>query len=105
MKKRVYPILIAFGLFVACAKSPSACFKLSHDNPFKVNEEIKFDGSCSTNTNYYQWFYKDGSFSKISNDPTAVHSFTAPGTYSVKLKAEGKNSAESNTEMNVIVEQ
>jgi PKD repeat protein len=107
MKRSKTLLLIATVLIgqaiVGCAKSPSACFKLQHDNPFKVGEEIQFDGSCSTHARYYSWYFKDGAFISPTGDPKASHTFTAPGTYAVKLSAEGKNSNESNVEMDVTV--
>jgi len=105
MKKMILPIIAVIFVFSSCAKSPVACFDLPHTNPFKVGEVIQLDASCSSNTRYYSWYFKDGTFSNPSGDPKIAHTYTVAGTYQLKLKAEGKNSSESNVELEVNVVQ
>jgi len=95
MKKMILPIIAAIFVFSACAKSPVACFNLPHTNPFKVGEDLQFDASCSSNARYYSWYFMDGTFTQLSGNPVVNHTYSTPGTYNLKLKAEGKNSNEN----------
>jgi PKD repeat protein len=95
-------LVLQFVLF-ACAKSPSACFTLPHANPFKVGENIRLDASCSEKAFYYSWFFKDGTYSGVSDNPVTNHTYSDSGTYMLKLIAERKNSNSSVVELEVIV--
>jgi len=95
-------LVLQFVLF-SCAKSPSACFTLPHANPFKVGENIRLDAGCSQNAYYYSWFFKDGTYSGISDDPITNHTYSDSGTYMLKLIVERKNSNSSVVELEVIV--
>ncbi len=96
-------ILALQSVLFACAKSPNACFTLPHSNPFKVGENIRLDASCSEKANYYSWYFKDGSYSGISDNPITNHTYSDSGTYMLKLIAERKNSNSSVVELEVIV--
>ncbi|MFC1572800.1 PKD domain-containing protein [Candidatus Eisenbacteria bacterium] len=70
-----------------------ACFEVS-PNPGPMDTEFVFDASCTSDREdllqelLYLWDWNaDGIFDVgIDGDPTATHSFAAPGTYSVVLR-------------------
>lgn len=60
----------------ACFEAPSTATR---------NQEINFDGSCSTSAEIYHWDFGDGSES-TSQSPT--HTFKGDGEYTIKLRVE-----------------
>src|SRR5687768_1385198 len=60
----------------ACFEAPSTATR---------NQEINFDGSCSTSAESYHWDFGDGSES-TSQSPT--HTFKGDGEYTIKLRVE-----------------
>jgi PKD repeat protein len=59
-----------------------ACITLP--GPFVRNQEITFDGSCSSNAKVYTWDFGDGLF---TNGKIAKHIYAEEGTYEVTLIA------------------
>jgi PKD repeat protein len=76
--------LLTGALLTACAKKPEACFvadKGSTDT--KVNEEIHFDASCSSdNVDEYTWTFGDG---VTATGAQVMHKYLNEGTYNVVL--------------------
>ncbi len=58
MRKRnltVTTALLLTTLFIcSCTKKPSSCLTIDKGKTVKVNEEVQFDGSCSTNETSYE---------------------------------------------------
>lgn len=83
---------VALGLGIifitACQKKPMACFEAS---PSTVNagQSVNFSSSCSMDAHHYEWNFGDGATSKDANPS---HSYSNPGTYTVKLMTMSKNS-------------
>lgn len=97
MKKKTMAMILgqcSVGIFfiIGCTKTPSACFSVDKGNVAKVNEEVQFDGSCSTNETSYTWDFGDGT--STTGNPVK-HKYTTAATYAVKLTAANKK--KSNT--------
>lgn len=104
MKKKA--ITITIGLFSiavffisGCAKAPTPCFSVDKGNVAKINEEVQFDGACSTNAKSYSWDFGDGT--STTGNPVK-HKYTSAGTYAVKLTAINRKKSETLVQ-NVII--
>ena len=99
MKKTL--IFAMLGIFVlalsSCRKEPQASFTVSKQTA-EVNETIIFN-STSTDAYSYEWNFGDGN---VSTSQTAMHAYTAAGTYIVKLKALSKNGKKSDESTTII---
>ncbi len=81
--------LLAVGTFfiTSCTKTPTACFSVDKGSVAKVNEEVQFDGSCSSNATSYMWDFGDGA----STTGTSVkHKYGTAATYVVTLTVKNK---------------
>ena len=97
MKKKTLTIMI--GLFSAgvffisgCAKTPTPCFSVDKGNTAKVNEEVQFDGACSTNEKSYSWDFGDGS--STTGNPVK-HKYANASTYAVTLTVTNRKKSET----------
>jgi PKD repeat protein len=84
MKTYFIKLVIVSGLILAsCSRKPSACFVLNENKASaKVNEEVKYDASCTANGKSYTWDFGNG----LSEIGVSVKTkYTSPGTYTVKL--------------------
>lgn len=86
-------LTIAKGVTVGVGTgAPFANFTFSPPSPVTVNTLVTFDGSTSTAAKgativSYQWTFGDvGSTGNVNTStPTAIHTYTVPGIYSVTL--------------------
>ncbi|MFW5877799.1 MAG: PKD domain-containing protein [bacterium] len=84
MKKLLYLILIIPLVFTSCTKDPFANF-VADRKIVEVGEEVYFTNRSSDAVEY-DWDFGDGYYSYNLN---AVHSWDAPGRYTVTLTAYG----------------
>ncbi len=95
---KIILLTVMFVLATACTKKPNACFILNENKgSAKINEEVKFDATCSENTESHAWNYGN------SNTDVGVSvktKYTMPGLYTVTLTA--KNGSKSDTETQTI---
>jgi PKD repeat protein len=100
MKTTILSTIILVSVAFASCRKPKACFILNENKASaKVNEEVKFDASCSTNAKSYTWDFGNG-----SNDVgvSVKTKYTTPGTYNVVLTAK-LNSKTNITTQTVVV--
>ncbi|MBW3545166.1 MAG: M4 family metallopeptidase, partial [Bacteroidetes bacterium] len=62
-------------------ETPTAAFEIEEDNP-PLNTPVNFYNT-SSNSNYYNWSFGDGTTSTETNP---VHAYATPGTYEVELE-------------------
>lgn len=74
----------------SCRKQPAAEFTASNVNP-AVGDNVMFTNS-SADAFSYEWDFGDG---MTSTDKSPMHSYTAPGSYVVKLTAYSKKEKKS----------
>jgi hypothetical protein len=86
MKKLYYLILIIPLVIMSCTRDPYANF-VADQRVVEVGEEVYFTNR-SNDAVEYEWDFGDGVFSVNFN---AVHSWSAPGSYTVTLTAWGKD--------------
>ena len=86
MKKLFFILAIVPLLFTSCTRDPYANF-VADRKLVEVGEEIYFTNRSADAVDY-EWDFDDGYFSYNFN---AVHSWTAPGFYTVTLTAYGKD--------------
>ena len=84
--KSLLLVIVVAIVFTSCQKQPTADFTASKITA-GVDESITFSNN-STDADSYSWEFGDG---LTSTDENATHSYTAIGTYSVKLIAYSKN--------------
>lgn len=70
--------------------APQACFTTT-SGELKTSMSIQFTSDCSVNAVSYAWDFGD---SQTSTEPNPVHSYTAPGKFSVKLTVKSDGGAE-----------
>jgi chitodextrinase len=104
MKKKIVKLntvlFLASVFFISsCTKTPSGCLSVDKGKTAKVNEEVQFDGSCSTNETSYAWEFGDGA---TETGNPVKHKYSTAGTYMVKLTVKNKKKSASITE-NVVV--
>jgi len=81
--KKIFIIATTTALFLAgCEYQPYADFSASNQL-VGINERVSFS-NLSSNADYYEWDFGDGSY---SNQYNASHSYAAPGIYRVELRA------------------
>jgi PKD repeat protein len=86
MKTTVFSTIILVSIAFASCRKPKACFILNENKASaKVNEEVKFDASCSTNAKSYTWDFGNGAAEVGVSVKTK---YTTPGTYNVTLTAK-----------------
>lgn len=89
-------ILVSILLFASCKTedlTPYANFSFVGDSNNPAPCEVTFTNS-STNATTYSWEFGDGQTSKESSPK---HTYTTPGTFSVKLTATGSAGSNSTT--------
>lgn len=81
--------LLAVGTFfiTSCTKTPTACFSVDKGSMPKVNEEVQFNGSCSTNATSYTWNFGDGA---TSTGTSVKHKYATAATYAVTLTVKNR---------------
>ncbi len=85
--KKLFYLLIAIALvFTSCTKDPYANF-VADRKVVEVGEEVYFTNRSNDAVDY-EWNFGDG---YITYNFNAVHSWAAPGSYTVTLTAYGKN--------------
>lgn len=82
------------AIFTACKKEPLACFSTNMAET-TVGTPVTADGSCSDKAEKYMWFaVTGGSISGNGSSATETYTFSAPGTYTIKLEVtNGKKSS------------
>jgi PKD repeat protein len=85
-------VFVAALAFSSCMKAPMACC----DVPATAThgQAVSFNSTCSMNASSYEWDFGDGSAK--STDANSTHTYTAAGTYTVKLMAMSKNGKKMN---------
>ncbi|MGZ3693633.1 MAG: PKD domain-containing protein [Bdellovibrionota bacterium] len=87
------------SLLISDTDIPTAKFRaspLSGTFPLTVN----FDGSESSDADgivAYRWFFSGAPSEEVTTVPTKSHTYSAPGTYSVRLRTVDGNGAEGET--------
>lgn len=101
MKKKINyltAIILSTGLFLStgCSKTPEACFTADKGNTnTHINEEIHFDGSCSSDAESHSWDFGDGA---TATGVTTKHKYSTQGSYTVKLTVENGSKDRSTTQ-------
>jgi len=86
MKINLFVLLAGLSLTVAsCKKQPIACI-LTEKKSVDINEPINFE-SCASDADGIAWDFGDGT---TADGKTASHSWSAPGTYIVQMRATSK---------------
>lgn len=85
-------LLLILILFIGCNPEifnlkTKACFDYSPTNNLKTRDTINFS-NCSTNSNYYIWYFGDGDYS-LEKEPK--HSYRFMESYQVKLIAANRS--------------
>lgn len=83
--------LIAIIAFASCMKSPMACCEVPATGT--IGQSMIFNSTCSMNASKYEWNFGDGTTSTEANP---MHTYTAAGTYTVKLMAMNNNGKKMN---------
>jgi PKD repeat protein len=100
MKTTIFSTIILASLALTSCRKPKACFILIENKASaKINEEVKFDASCSTNAKAYTWDFGNGTTEVGVNVKTK---YTTPGTYNVMLTAKF-NSKTNITSQTIVV--
>jgi len=87
---------IALVIFLAsCAKTPVGCFTTDKGKTAKVNEEIQFNASCSTDADTYLRDYGDGS---TGSGSSTKHKYSTAKIYVVKLTVSNKSKSSTSTQ-------
>jgi PKD repeat protein len=86
--------LFSIGVFFisSCTKTPTPCFSVDKGGVVKTNEEVQFDGSCSSNTTSYTWDFGDGT--SATGNPVK-HKYSTAATYAIKLTATNKKKSKT----------
>ena len=83
--------LLVIKVRVSDLQAPDATFSLSPEAPYCVDQEIRFDGSASSDPDgsivSYEWDYGDGSVGDGVND---THRFAHPGDHTVYPQGDGQ---------------
>ena len=95
MKTTIGIFSIGIFLFASCTKTPTPCFTSDKGNAAKVNEEVQFNPSCSTNAVSYNWDFGDGT--STSGNPVK-HKYANAGVYVVILTAINKKKSASTSQ-------
>lgn len=98
--KRIIYIFLAIPFFLlSCEKNPVASFSVD-SNEQVVGQPVYFNNN-SHNTDRFEWDFGDG---YKSNESSPVHTFTATGTYEVKLTATGHGHSDvSSLSLNIVI--
>ncbi len=92
--------VIAVLALTSCMKKPMACCDVPASGT--VGLSLSFNSACSMDASQYEWNFGDGS--AVSKEATTTHSYTAAGTYTVKLMAmdkKGKNMNETSKSITI----
>lgn len=85
---------IAIFSLASCMKKPMACCDVPATGT--VGQPVAMSSTCSMDASKYEWNFGDGT--AVSTDANTSHSFSAAGTYTVKLMVmdkKGKNMSET----------
>src|ERR1051325_4109099 len=86
----------------SCKKDPQACFGTDRGGaPTKVDQEITFNATCSTDADSYLWDFGDGS---SEYGYLVKHKYSNDGNYVVTLVVSSKGKFESLTQTVTIIE-
>ncbi len=86
-------IIVLIGianLLTFCTKPPVPCFATDKGQTSRVNEEVQFDATCTTEATSYSWNYGDGN---SGTGITSKHKYQTVGTYIVTLTASNKGNS------------
>ena len=98
MKKTIAIIASAFTFMVlinSCSKTPYACFKiLNNVDSIHVRDTVRFDGSCSSDVENYNWNLGDNK--NLQFNIAAKTTYDTVGTYTITLFViNGGNTAQA----------
>jgi PKD repeat protein len=97
MKTTILKLVVLTAVsFASCTKKPSACFTLNENKgSAKVNEEVKFDATCSTNAKSYTW-----DFGNTTSDAgvSVKTKYSIPGAYNVTLTTKNGSKSDVNVQ-------
>jgi PKD repeat protein len=74
-------------LLSGCSKTPEACIKVD-TTTLRVDMDIQFNASCSTNADDYNWDFGDGS---SGYGAVITHKYANAKSYTVKLVASNSS--------------
>jgi hypothetical protein len=100
MKRIIYILLALPFILISCEKNPVASFS-TDSNEQVVGQPVYFNNN-SQNSDRFEWDFGDGYASQVSSP---IHTFTATGSYVVKLTATSKShlSDETSLTVNVVI--
>lgn len=87
--------LLGMLMFVGCAKEPMAFFAVDNTSALKTGIPVKMI-NYSVDADNYSWDFGDGT---TSTEEQPEHTYTQPGTYTIKLTARSKNGKKENTQI------
>ncbi len=79
------------SLFNACNKPAKACFTYS-PTTITTTTDVIFDASCSEAADGYKWSFVNSRIDTTSSSPIISHRYNTPGTYTITLTVDAKNS-------------
>ena len=81
--------VVVLVLLTGCGNlSPIAsftCIPTSGEAPLNVSFDASVSSDSDGSITYYGWRFGDGKFGGVSSPATASHSYTVPGTYTIRL--------------------
>jgi PKD repeat protein len=87
--------LLGILLLTACSKEPLAFFAVDSTSALKTGIPVKMI-NYSIDADSYAWDFGDGT---TSTEEQPEHTYTQPGTYTIKLTASSKNGKKDNTQI------
>jgi PKD repeat protein len=91
--KNLFYIFFIIVVLASCKKKSvvDACFNIATVSPFFEGDTLSFN-NCSSNASDYLWDFGDGTTSAVSQPQ---HTYSAAGTYIIRLFASNSNSSDT----------